>query len=78
LPVITAGVDLAAMPTRTTLACIEWADSRAVINDITCPTGGDGILQAVEQADKTGIDCPLGWPHSSTSWPPPCWPRQYR
>jgi predicted nuclease with RNAse H fold len=60
--VITAGVDLAAMPERTALASIEWVRTRAVIRDLVCPADDDVILGAIGQADKTGIDCPLGWP----------------
>jgi predicted nuclease with RNAse H fold len=60
--VITAGLDLAAMPERTALASIEWAGRRAVIRDLICPAGDGVILDAIGQAGKTGIDCPLGWP----------------
>jgi predicted nuclease with RNAse H fold len=60
--VITAGLDLAAMPERTALASIEWAGRRAVIRDLICPAGDGVILEAIGQAGKTGIDCPLGWP----------------
>jgi predicted nuclease with RNAse H fold len=60
--VITAGVDLAAMPERTALASIEWARTRAVVQDLVCPADDDVILEAIGQAGKTGIDCPLGWP----------------
>lgn len=59
---MTAGLDLAAMPERTALASIKWAGGRAVIRDVICPAGDDVILEAIRQADKTGIDCPLGWP----------------
>jgi predicted nuclease with RNAse H fold len=60
--VITAGVDLAAQPERTAIAIIKWADSRAVIQDVAYSAADDAILQAVKRADKTGIDCPFGWP----------------
>lgn len=50
------------MPKRTALARIEWTTDRAVIRDVICPAGDDVILQNAGQADKTGIDCPLGWP----------------
>jgi predicted nuclease with RNAse H fold len=60
--VITAGLDLAAMPERTALASIEWAATRAVVRDLVCPAGDGVILGAIGQAGKTGIDCPLGWP----------------
>jgi hypothetical protein len=42
--VITAGVDLAAMPERTALASIEWARTRAVVRDLVCPADDDVIL----------------------------------
>jgi predicted nuclease with RNAse H fold len=60
--VITAGLDLAAMPKRTALASIEWTGQRAVIREIVCPAGDGAILEAIGRAGKTGIDCPLGWP----------------
>jgi predicted nuclease with RNAse H fold len=60
--VITAGLDLAAMPERTALASIEWAGTRAAVRDVVCPAGDSAILEVIGQADKTGIDCPLGWP----------------
>jgi predicted nuclease with RNAse H fold len=59
---MTAGLDLAAMPERTALASIEWAGTRAVIREVICPAGDDVIMEVVRQAGKTGIDCPLGWP----------------
>lgn len=59
---MTAGLDLAAMPERTALASIEWAETRAVIRDVICPAGDDVILEVIGQTGKTGIDCPFGWP----------------
>ena len=50
------------MPERTALASIEWARTRAVVRDLVCPADDDVILEAIGQAGKTGIDCPLGWP----------------
>ena len=41
---------------------IEWLDSKAVVRDIS-RGGDDGTVRAaVMEADKTGFDCPLGWP----------------
>ena len=59
---ITAGVDLAARPERTAVATIKWTAGRAVIEDVVSRADDDAILQVVKQADKTGIDCPFGWP----------------
>ena len=50
------------MPERTALASVEWERTRAVIRELVCPAGDDVILEAIERAGKTGIDCPLGWP----------------
>ena len=60
--VITAGVDLAAEPQGTAIASIDWSTERATVR--TLVLGGDdaAILDAVADADKVGIDCPLGWP----------------
>jgi predicted nuclease with RNAse H fold len=62
VPVITAGVDLAATPERTALASVEWTGTRAVVRDVACPAGDDRILATIEDAAKTGIDSPFGWP----------------
>lgn len=59
---LTAGVDLAARPERTALVSIEWTADRAVIQDVAHPADDTVILAAIERADKTGMDCPLGWP----------------
>jgi len=52
------------MPERTALASIEWTAGRATIRDVACPAGDEAILEGIEQADKTGIDCPFGWPNA--------------
>jgi predicted nuclease with RNAse H fold len=59
---MTAGIDLAAMPERTALASIKWAGTRAAICDAICPVDDNVIVGTIEQAEKTGIDCPFGWP----------------
>jgi predicted nuclease with RNAse H fold len=50
------------MPERTAVASIEWTRTSAVIRTVICPAGDDVIIDTIEQADKTGIDSPLGWP----------------
>lgn len=59
---LTAGVDLAARPERTALASIEWTAERAIIRDVSFPADDTVIVTVINRADKTGIDCPLGWP----------------
>ena len=71
---MTAGLDLAAMPERTALASIEWAETRAVIRDVICPAGDDVILEVIGQTGKTGIDCPFGWPDAFVHLSPPTAP----
>ncbi len=59
---LTIGVDLAAEPDRTAVARIEWRPDRAVVREVMCGADDTTILDAIAQADKAGIDCPLGWP----------------
>lgn len=58
------GVDLAAEPARTALALIAWSDKKAVITKLVVGADDDLILAALADADKAGIDCPLGWPEA--------------
>ena len=59
---LTVGVDLAAEPAGTAIAWIEWSAAGAVVSDLTSPATDDTVVAAIGQADKAGIDCPLGWP----------------
>lgn len=59
---ITVGVDLAAQPKDTAIALIEWSAESAAVRDLIVGADDDIIVQAVADADKVGIDCPLGWP----------------
>jgi predicted nuclease with RNAse H fold len=59
--VITVGVDLAADPKRTAVAMVEWVGRDARLIDLLTEADDDAILELALQADKTGIDCPLGW-----------------
>jgi hypothetical protein len=38
------------------------ADTRAVVRDVSRRADNDSIMSVIEEAGKTGIDCPLGWP----------------
>jgi hypothetical protein len=50
---VTVGADLAASARRTAVCRMVWAGAN------------DGeLLAVVRAADKTGLDCPLGWPSS--------------
>ena len=59
---ITLGVDLAADPSRTALVRIDWTGGGPFVVEVTVPADDAMIVAAAAQADKIGIDCPLGWP----------------
>jgi predicted nuclease with RNAse H fold len=59
---LTVGVDLAAEPERTAVARIDWLSGRAKILEVSCGADDRTIVAAVAEAQKAGIDCPLGWP----------------
>ncbi len=58
------GVDLAAEPSKTALALVEWSGTAAIVRALEVGVGDDALLGALAAADKAGIDCPLGWPAS--------------
>ncbi|MCX2966565.1 DUF429 domain-containing protein [Gordonia aquimaris] len=60
----TVGVDLAASPTRTAVAVIEWADGTARLVELTMPADDTRIRELVAGAERIGIDAPFGWPDS--------------
>lgn len=59
----TIGIDLAAQP-KTTAACkIEWRDGAAdVVSSVSSGIDDDALVHMLGDADKVGIDVPLGWP----------------
>ncbi len=59
---LTVGVDLAAEAERTAIAWIDWGPAGAVIQQVTVGADDRQIIEAITQAEKAGIDCPLGWP----------------
>jgi predicted nuclease with RNAse H fold len=60
----TVGVDLAAEPTTTAIAVIDWQAGGAQVAALRVPADDDAVLLHTEGAEKVGIDCPLGWPDS--------------
>jgi predicted nuclease with RNAse H fold len=58
----TLGIDLASAAERTALCVLEWRREGASVTDLRVGVTDDAILQAHDQADATGIDCPFGWP----------------
>ncbi|HWC34446.1 MAG TPA: DUF429 domain-containing protein [Mycobacteriales bacterium] len=58
---ITVGVDLGAEPKRTAVAVVEWAGRKARLVEVLTSADDAAIIDRAVQAEKTGIDCPLGW-----------------
>ncbi|GAA3847263.1 DUF429 domain-containing protein [Streptomyces coacervatus] len=61
---VTVGVDLAASARRTAVCRVVWGAEGALAAEFVVPEGDEGLLALVRAADKTGLDCPLGWPSS--------------
>ena len=58
----TVGVDLAAEPTRTALAIVEWGEGIARLTHLQLGTRDDEIVELSAGATSVGIDCAFGWP----------------
>lgn len=58
----TAGIDLAAEPARTGVAVICWLTDRAVVEHAALDNSDSDLLAVIQESDKVGLDCPLGWP----------------
>jgi predicted nuclease with RNAse H fold len=58
----TVGVDLAAQAKKTAVAVIEWRGRQAVVEHLALGQTDARIVALIEDCDKAGIDCPLGWP----------------
>lgn len=63
--VVTAGVDLASVPSRTAACQIEWTNGEAAVT-VLVPRGVDdgAILALMGSSEKVGLDVPLGWPEA--------------
>lgn len=58
---ITVGIDLAASAATTAVAVLDWVGGVRVTG-LVQPAEDDDIVAACRDADKIGLDCPLGWP----------------
>lgn len=63
-PQATVGVDLAAGARRTAVCRVVWGASDRLMAEFVQPEDDEDLLAIVLAADKTGLDCPLGWPSS--------------
>jgi hypothetical protein len=65
---LTVGLDVASQSEGTAACWVEWKHGEATIRRIAeCVTDDTIRLIIREQADKTGIDVPLGWPDAFVS-----------
>jgi predicted nuclease with RNAse H fold len=58
----TLGIDLAAQPKNTSACLIGWSPGRAAVIDLRSNLDDETLLDLIADADKVGIDAPLGWP----------------
>jgi predicted nuclease with RNAse H fold len=58
----TAGIDLSSRDTKSAACVIEWSANDASISSLTLGVGDKEIADHITNADKIGIDVPLGWP----------------
>ncbi|WP_265560081.1 DUF429 domain-containing protein [Streptomyces hygroscopicus] len=78
---VTVGVDLAASARRTAVCRAVWGEGDGLTVELLVPEADEDLLAVVRAADKTGLDCPLGWPsdfvatvqahHQGMRLPPP-------
>ena len=58
----TVGVDLAAEPKKTALACISWHAGGASLDHLQVGVDDDTVIDRSRGAGSVGIDCAFGWP----------------
>lgn len=59
----TAGIDLSAQMSATGVAIVNWVDHDATVEEVSVGKHSDAdLIKVMTEADKTGIDSPLGWP----------------
>ncbi|WP_113699294.1 DUF429 domain-containing protein [Nonomuraea lactucae] len=59
---LTVGIDLAAEAARTAVAWLDWSAGGARLDRLEIRADDGLLVEAVLGADKSGFDCPLGWP----------------
>ncbi|WP_279101732.1 DUF429 domain-containing protein [Gordonia bronchialis] len=60
----TVGVDLAASPSKTAVAVVEWRGSGASVTGVAMPADDAVIRELADGAQRIGVDAPFGWPDS--------------
>ena len=56
------GVDLSAEARHTGIAVIDWRGGLAQVLEVHVGADDKAVLEGMDAADKTALDCPLGWP----------------
>lgn len=64
-PMVTVGIDLAGYSSTTGVCRVTWRRRAAV--ELLPGKNDEDLLTAIESADKTGLDSPLGWPVDFTA-----------
>lgn len=59
---IFTGIDLAAEPKHTGMATLREADRVLLLEAADVGVSDGALIQAVQNADGTGVDVPIGWP----------------
>src|SRR5690348_14073761 len=59
----TVGIDVASKDAKTATCWIDWEGGQATVaaSDVTAVTDAE-IRRCCKEADRVGIDVPLGWP----------------
>ena len=58
----TVGIDLAADPTKTAAAVLEWSAGEARLVELSLGVADDDVVRLFGEGDALGVDSPLGWP----------------
>ena len=53
---------MATEPAKTAMAVLRWSVAGAAVQSLVLDVDDAAITNAATDADKLGIDCPLGWP----------------
>ena len=53
---------MATEPAKTAVAVLRWSVTGAAVQSLVLDVDDAAITNAATDADKLGIDCPLGWP----------------
>jgi hypothetical protein len=64
---LTVGIDLAAEPSKTGVALIDWRKERAFVELLKVNVTDDELVRHISEAEFSGIDCPSVGPMPSSA-----------